>query len=392
MTLRRLALSSTFLFWESAPKRRRFSDFNARHGLVAGVVVAIVQFAAAFVYGIEAQSDFGIFQKTTQRFVDGLRMYSADSVDFTPPLFHALLLPLAHVPPPLAFVLWTALSVTVAWLVFMMTVRAVPGAWTRRWTIAAWVANLAGVHMTLRLGQVSWLVALLVTRAWLAARNGRWTAMGVWAGVAIAFKPFLLLILPVLAVRRQWKGLAVSVATIAVCCALSAMCFGRAAFADWLSNLRATPAQEYATHFLNASWFAFIARAHAPYAVATALSGLTILLMLWRARTWDEDVTWLVVGMVALLACPIGWVYYQPMLLGPVIALAVSGRIPHLRWAAATCFVPALSSTLFQGSRVVALTLGSVYFWGFLVAFIGLVFWPPQLVRMRRCAGSPSTV
>lgn len=356
--------------------RRRFRDFNARHGFVAGVVVALVQFGAAFVYGIAAESDFAIFQRTTERFVDGVRMYSGDSIDFTPPLFHVLLLPLAHVPPPLAFALWTAFTTAVAWLVFMTTVREVPGAWTKRWTIAAWVANLAGVHMAVRLGQVSWLVALVVTWAWLAARSRRWTAMGIWAGVAIAFKPFLLLALPVLAVKRQWKSLAVCVATIAVCCALSVLCFGRAAFGDWLRNLQGVPDPKYATHFLNVSWVAFLARAGAPYWMATALSGVTILLMLWRVGTWDEDVTWFVLGIVALLACPVGWVYYQPMVLGPVVALAVSGRLRHLRWLGATCLVPALSSTLFQGSKVLALTLGSVYFWGLLVAFASVVFWP----------------
>ena len=368
--------------------RRRFRDFTARHAFVAGVVVALVQFGAAFVYGIEAESDFGIFQSTTRRFVDGLRMYSSGAVDFTPPLFHVLLLPLVHMPPALAFALWTALNAAVGWFVYRTIVRGVPGAWTRRWTIAAWIANLAGVHMTVRLGQVSWLVALVITLAWLAMRARRWTTAGVWAGVAIAFKPFFLLLVPVMAVKGQWKALATAVATVAVCCALSVLCFGREPFADWVHNLRGIPDPGYATHFLNASWVAFITRAHAPYWIATALSALTILLMLWRVGTWDEDVTWFVLGIVALLASPVGWVYYQPMLLGPAVALAIDGRLRHLRWIGFTCFVPALSSTLFQGSSVVALTLGSVYFWGLFAAFASLAFWPGQMLNRDGLADS----
>ena len=166
-------------------------------------------------------------------------------------------------------------------------------------------------------------------------------------------------------------------ATIAACCGLSLVVFGRVPFLDWTANLRAIPEPGYATHFLNASWVGVVSRAHAPYLAGTLLSGATIAVMLWRVRSRDEDEAWLLLSIAAILACPIGWIYYQPMLLGPVVALALGGRLTHLRWVALTCLVPPLSRNMFQhGSVLIALTLGSVYFWGFLAVFVNLVLRP----------------
>jgi hypothetical protein len=311
-------------------------------------------------------------------------MYSPESFDFTPPVFHVLLLPLAHVDPRLGYVIWTAFNVAIACIVFQMVLRAVPGAWTRRNLIAAWVVNAAGVQMTLRLGQVSWIVALLVTCAWIAARSSRPVAAGAWAGVAIALKPFLLLAVPVFVVRRQWKSVVSCVLTAGVSCALSALLFGQAAFADWLGNLRVVPDPVFATHFLNASWVAFVSRANGPYVVAMILSAATIMVMLWRVRTSDEDESWLLLLLAAILASPVGWVYYQPIFIGPAVALALGGRLKHLRWLALTCVVPALGKSLFQhGPMIVALTIGSVYFWGLLTVFI-------EGARQPECAVRPA--
>jgi hypothetical protein len=360
----------------SAPRHQRgFFEFTAVEGFLVGVTSAIVQFGSAFVYGITpTQNDFPIFQQTTRRFLDGQRMYSAASVDFTPPLFHVFLLPLANLVPWVAFVIWTAVNMSAAWFVFRKVLRALPDARAHRWTIAAWVVNAAGVQMTLRLGQVSWLVALLVTSAWLSARSSRWVAAGAWTGAAVALKPFLLLAIPVFAVRRQWKALAMSIATVLGCCALSALLFGWPAFTDWIANLRQTPEPMYAMHFLNASWLALMARARLPYMLGSVLSIITIALMLWRVHSTNEDETWLLVSITALLVCPIGWVYYLPMLLGPAVAIGISGRYAGLRWVAPTCIVPCLSARFLQdGYAPLAITFGSIYFWGFLLAFVYIV-------------------
>ena len=355
---------------QNAWRAGRF-PFRPQEAVLAGVVTAVVQFATAFRYGIAKESDFAIFLRTAERFLDGRRMYLASDVDFTPPHFHLLLLPLAHLDPGVAFVVWTAISAGLAWIVLRLVLRGVPGAWERRWLIAGCVANAAGVQMTIRLGQVSWLVAFLVTRAWLSARAGRPLVSGVYAGLAIAFKPFLLVLIPVFVVRRQWRTLAACVALIVASLGLGVLVFGVDPLEDWIANLRLTPDPSYVTHFLNASWAGVVTRGRLPYALVSILAAATILAMLWHARASDEDEAWLLAGIAALLASPVGWVYYQPMLLGPAVAVALAGRLTHVRWLVAAALIPGLSRMLFQQSGViVALTLGSIYFWGLFSVFV----------------------
>lgn len=355
--------------WESG----RF-PFRPQEAVLAGIVTAVVQFATAFQYGIAKESDFAIFLRTAERFVDGRRMYSPSDVDFTPPHFHVVLLPLAHVDPGIAFVLWTTVNAVLAWMVLRLVLRGVPGAWERRWLIAGCVANAAGVQMTIRLGQVSWLVASLVTLAWLSARSSRPLASGLYAGLAIAFKPFLLVLVPVFIVRKQWRTLAGCVFTILMSLGLGVAVFGIEPLNDWVANLRLTPDPSYVTHFLNASWAGVVMRGHLPYAMVSMLAAATILVMLWHARSSDEDKAWLLAGIAALLASPVGWIYYQPVLLGPAVAVALSGRLTHVRWIVLASVIPGLSRTAFQQSGVVvALTLGSIYFWSFFAVFTQLV-------------------
>jgi len=348
-----------------------FFDFSANEAIVIGLVTSIVQFSMAFVRGISAETDFAIFQATAARFAAGQRMYSASSTDFTPPIFHVLLLPLAHLDPRIGFILWTLANVAVACLVVTIVLRSVPVAPWRRAAVVALVTNAAGVQMTIRLGQVSWIAALIVTLAWVDLRSGRHTTAGAWAGVAIALKPFLLLAIPVFVVRRQWKALATCILAILTSCLLSIGVFGELAFADWIQTLRAVPDPDYATHFLNASWVALTSRAHLPYFVGLSCSAATVGTMLWLVRTRNEDETWMLLLTGALLACPMGWVYYQPILLGPVVALAMAGRLTPLGLIVIVSVVPALNKDLFQhGSVLVALTIGSVYFWSFATLFV----------------------
>ena len=346
--------------------------FPAREAVVVGVSAAATQFGAAFAYRVvPSEVDFAIFRVTEQRFLNGLPMYSGDSVDFTPPIFHVLLWPFAHLDPRLGFIIWTIGSTLLAWLVVRMAMRAVPRAHYHGWIIAACVVNAAGVQATLRLGQVSWIVAFLITMAWIAARSSRWVAAGWWTGLAIAFKPFLLVALPVFLVRRQWKLVAVCVLTIAVCCGVSAAAYGWPAFAGWFAALQTTPGPVYTTHFLNASWMALITRMGLPYTAGVLLGLVTILVMVWRIRAADEDASWLLMLLAALLASPLGWIYYQPMLLGPGLALAMSGGHPRLWWLLPVCVVPPIGSRFLQdGSTLIALTAGSAYFWGLLAAFL----------------------
>ena len=171
----------------------------------------------------------------------GQALYASQSwqeplVNYNPPHFHVLVLPLAVLPLPAAFIVWTAGSGLLAWLTARMAIQESAVEWTRRdrAILAAGVLTAAGVGATLRVGQVSWYLAFIVTLAWRAARHGRWPAAGAWLGVAIGLKPFLLLFVPVLMIRRRWLAAGVAVA-VAVGSALGgAAVFGWPALQSWL--------------------------------------------------------------------------------------------------------------------------------------------------------------
>jgi hypothetical protein len=365
---------------------RGFFNFTPFEMFLVGTSVCLVQFFVAMTHGLMAgESDFGVFLATTKRFTDGATMYASQQVDFTPPAFHIVLIPLTYLDSRLAFVLWTAANTIAAVFVVRTCLRALPGGWKHRWVVAAWVANAAGVQMTVRLGQVSWLVALLVLPAWLAARSSRHWAAGLSMGVAMAFKPFLLVGVLVFLVRRQWRMLAASVIAAAASCSASIILCGWTPFRDWLMNLTLTPDPAYATHALNSSWLALIARLGLPALSATVCSILTVVVMMWRVRRANEDEAWLLLLLSAILASPMGWVYYQPLLIGPVLALTLNGRLKLPRWVRLASVVPTLRSTQFQLSGpLLAATLGSIYFWACLGLFavVGMRRTPDEGVDM----------
>src|SRR5689334_14232936 len=54
----------------STARLRQFFRLNAEKALIIGVTTAILQIWGAFRFGIAAESDFGIFQGSTARFLD----------------------------------------------------------------------------------------------------------------------------------------------------------------------------------------------------------------------------------------------------------------------------------------------------------------------------------
>ncbi len=362
-----------------ATKRSRWDiglfAFTPKEAVIVGLAAAVVQVGKAIARVSPADVDFAIFHLTTQRFLNGVRMYSGEHVDFTPPLFHALIWPLATLDARSAFIVWTLANLALAWLVMRIILHEVPDVWARHryWMLAACVVNAAGVQATLRLGQVSWLVAIMIACAWRAARSSRWAAVGCWTGLAIAFKPFLLLALPVFLVRRRWTAVAVCLPAIALSCFIGIAVFGWTSFTDWIGNLRTVPGPKYLTYFLNASWPGVAARAHLPPIFAIVGSGVLVAVLLWRVRFANEDDSWLLLLIASLLVSPLGWIYYQPMLIGPALAVVISGRIPHPWWFTAAWMFPPIGRTFLQQESVaVAVSLGSIYFWGLFAAFVVL--------------------
>jgi hypothetical protein len=115
---------------------------------------------------------------------------------------------------------------------------------------------------------------------------------------------------------------------------------------------------------------------------AAAVVGLASL---WRAHkpshdgAGEIDRTFLLFSLAALLASPLGWIYYGWLFAGPALAVMLDwwgGEAPR-RWLvialiAGVCW-PLPAARLFQPYALGTVTFGSIYFWSILVMWGALI-------------------
>jgi glycosyl transferase family 87 len=328
----------------------------------------------------DASRDFTLLFISADRARTGQPLYaSADRSDpgpllnFNPPHLHALLVPLTVLPLRTAYLVWGAANVVLLAVVLTLALRETQRRVETRTRILVVAVALGsvGVVSTLRMGQISMWVALLATLAWSSARHNRHWAAAVWLGLAASVKPFLLLGIPVLVVRRQPLAALITAIVSVAAIASGALWLGTDAVRDWLHVFGT---DRLATRFpLNAALAGVFTRAGLPGPVALLAAVVLAVLTLWRVRTADDDLAWALWFTAALLCSPLGWVYYLPMLFGPMIALISARRLPASTGWLAAAFLPVpLSTASMQSPAVVAATLGSVYCWALLALWVVL--------------------
>ncbi len=202
-----------------------------------------------------------------------------------------------------------------------------------------------GTFLALAFGQVSFFLMALFTAAWSADRRGRTSEAGVLLGVLTVLKPFYGLFALYFLWRRQWRALfaygAVCVAGTLAGWAL----VGTSGFLEWLTRLGEV---RWRWHIYNASAWGvgdrlfsvqpfFRATGWTPLIDSTTLARLTtaillllVALVIWRAISKNDiDRSYALLGLGSMLISPLGWIYYLPAFLGPVIV--VLARRPS-RW------------------------------------------------------------
>src|SRR6266571_2823872 len=221
-------------------------------------------------------TDFGTFYYSAVTFLQGQDMYGPSAAtlagvggliqhfgNMNPPHFHLLLLPLALLPAGLALALWSVASLLSLVASSRLIVREV-GLELTPWQWRLGVLGLlsfigtAGVLLT---GQLSLLLLLPITLAWVEARWGRWTHAGVYLGLALSVKPFLLIFMPYLVFRRQFRAAAATGVAASLCFMAGLLVFGVEAHWSWL---QAVAAVNWTWANLNASVFGLLTRALGP--------------------------------------------------------------------------------------------------------------------------------
>jgi len=233
------------------------------------------------------------------------------------------------------------------------------------------------------------VLMLLLTAAWIADRRDRPLRAGVLLGIAIGVKPFLAVFIVYALWRRSRTFAGGLVAGVSTTVALGWLATGVAGFRSWLGAIEQIT---WSAHVANASLFALFTRTlsrtpdvlHAtPLALrpdliqplwwaAVALVTIVAAITLWRTR--DRDTAWATLLIASLLLSPLGWVYYATMFVGPLLAVAMTAtRRAQIALAAgcACLLVPPVDAPSLGAVGV--LIFGSIYAWGFLLLFAGVV-------------------
>lgn len=410
----------------------------------AAVLLALISWNAWIAHTMVTRlqmGDFRILYLSARAQIEGRDMYDLPSelrthlgrplqstlVNLNPPHFQLLVLPLAFLPAGAALAVWAAVSLLclgVSMRVVARELEVKPTAWGC-WRGAVWLLAFAGTGAVVGTAEVGFLLMLPLTLGWSAARRGGWTRAGVYLGLAMALKLFLLIFVPYLLLRRRFGAALVSGATAATWFLGGLLIVGPGTYWSWLSQLASV---SWAWRGPNASLLGILTRSlaenpyYTPLAVApeailplwlpsVALIGLCSLALVTVDRAAAAvDRAFALILSAALLISPLGWVYYLWLAAGPAAALAVRwGRektrdqhdpgagaarwrlrllmlaVPGLVW-------PYFATFLFQPHAWATPLLASAYFWSIAAIWCALVLdWLAAYFRAEHWSRSASS-
>jgi hypothetical protein len=246
-----------------------------------------------------------------------------------PPLLAWLWTPLVVFPEPVAYLIWTLLSL---------------GALVWAWYLAAPFDGVAKVALLLAglalwpvmeafyFGQPTMFVLALVATAWWLMRRDHM----IWAGIALAFattlKPQVVIMIPAcLLVAGQVRSLVAYAASGAVIAAVSALSLGPSGLNEFWQTLKWV--QTDAGHSFFTVAYLFGMGSPLTYAVL-AVSGIACLFVAWRRRD-DLDVVF-ATGLLGSLM--VSFHLHQPdysnLLLAGWLVLRGTPSLAHKAWLA----------------------------------------------------------
>lgn len=358
--------------------------------------------------------DFTIYYGSARHFWEGESLYAEVPVDafgippedlalardtlhanLSPPPAMLLMAPLGLWAYPTAYVIWSIVSILcglAAILCLGFALEPEEGRITRTIVLAILLFAYFPTFANVQLGQVALVLLLLLSIVWVAARKGRDAVAGIALGLALTLKLFAALLVLYFLVRRRWKLVAWSAATLLLTTVAGLLVFGPASFRQYLRALETVT--WYASNW-NASLVGFFTRIlggseNVPfldmpalaYALSYGLSLLGIVALVWLAWPRDgellpaiSDVGFGLALALMILVSPLGWVYYLLlMLIAMVGAWRVSGPYKWAlvgAWILSTVPIPVLQAVEVN-DPLSWVTWASVYFYAALVFTVAL--------------------
>jgi hypothetical protein len=298
--------------------------------------------------------DFRLFHESAVAVLTGRSPYEGPNLN--PPIFVLATSPLGWLPLGSAWLLWQLLSTMAFWWA-MRTAWREAGHEPPRRTVALIAMVHASTAAQTYLGQVAWVLTPPIVLAWVASRRERWWTAGMWFGVVVAVKPFLMPVLAFGLVARPWRRLSVAAVVVAAGLTVTALPFvGLETFGAWW-NIGQQAWQ--LTHQPTLASLTGLLYRFGLSAAASVLATIMIwvpLVGLWR--TLDVDRQWLAALAAAILTSPLGWIHYSAWLLPLVVATwsrmqsrwrcagLIAGSIPPVLIAAWPLLQPAYPASV----------------------------------------------
>jgi alpha-1,2-mannosyltransferase len=301
--------------------------------LLAAAGIAIL--AAVFAFKVQAEmADFEVNYRAGHRLGLGETLYrTADShwqFKYSP--FSAMIyLPLSVLPLPAAKAVWFLLVATAIAAVIVLGYRLAIAAGSAKPGLAVFLAALILAKFFLReiqLGQINALITallmgmvLLIVRDDEAPSSRRRMAAGILWGLAMALKPYAVIFLPYLVLKRKVRALVWGGAVLAATLAVPALFYGIrgniTVLWEWISSLsRSTPGLLVSQD--NVSLLAFLMKwmhgspaASFVYGAMVALLAVLTLLFLRGGRDLPRSAvaeSALLLIFIPLIS-PLGWDY-----------------------------------------------------------------------------------
>ena len=262
--------------------------------------------------------------------------------NLNPPVFVALSFPLGLLSPGTAWWCWWTATLLFTLLAGRIAAGALDDRGNPERTLGLWtgVALLGFFPLVsgLELGQLTPFLLVPTLLGWRSARAGHWGRSGAWLGLVAAIKPFFLLFIIGFLALRVPRAL---LALLLVFFGVTATGFMFAGLGVHLDYFRVLSAVTWTTSNWNASLEGFVTRIlgggegiplHDAVQVGRLTTGLSRLLLVAgvacvaavHCRERPErsaDATFAITLPAMLLASPLGWMYYFPLLLPAIMVL-----------------------------------------------------------------------
>ena len=323
-----LAAGAVASGWAAVYSIGRWIAYFVQHPIHEDVRLIYVAAEAGTRYGWSTIYDEGTLRTLSSSFPADDRTIDSVLTYLHPPLLAWIFAPLTVFPEPVAYVLWTAISV--AALVFAWHLAA-PYQGLAKLTLLLVAIGLWPVMQAFYYGQPTFLVIALVAVAWWLIRREQMLAAGIALALATALKPQVVFMIPIcLLVAGRFKAVVGWAGACAVLAALSAVALGPTGLASYWEALRLGQADVGHTFFTVAYLFG-LHLGPATYAVL-AVQGIACLYVAWSRRE-DLDIVF-AAGLLGTLMVSIH--LHQPdysnLVLAAWLVLRGTPSLAHRLW------------------------------------------------------------